>query len=125
MIKHFQFFKSRASRFNLEVKMVADDLVMVYSPKFFFDDWLIVEKEDHFELWHKTKSHSYNKTTYTRKDCRKHGLNGCSYHFQRKFHKKNRRKILRYIDEHNQYVAFYKKRNKINLVDRVLGTYKN
>ena len=120
-MKDFAFFKSRAHRFDLEVKSIADDITMVYGEKYRFDNWLIEDKGDHFNLWHLSKNHRSKKAIVTRKDSRRQQLNACSYHFQKSFSKRNRRKILRYIKDHNEYVAFYKKRNKINLVDRVLG----
>lgn len=108
-MKNLEKIKRNAKYYNLKADYVNDYTLKVFSPKFMFDSWLITTNEDDIELWHQSKKNNIKK---------------CSYHLQTVVPKHCWRKILQKVDKHNNYVAFHKTNNKINLVDRVLNNKK-
>lgn len=95
--------KSRAKKYDLKAEFLNRNTLKVYSPKFFFDSWLIKESDEEFEVWHMSKKNNIQK---------------CSYHLQAKVSKDKGIRTLQKIRSHNKYVAFHK--TKTNMVDRVL-----
>lgn len=104
-MKDLVYLKKHCHKFDLKAEFVNEDTLKVYSPKFFFDSWLIKDRGEDIQLLHMSK---------------KCNLKKCSYHSQMIVKRENKILLLKKIREHNEYVAFYKKYNKINLVDRVL-----
>lgn len=104
-MSNLEYIKSKAKNYNLVADFLSGDTLKIYSPKFFFDSWLVKDTEEGIELWHMSK---------------KNNLKKCSYHLQSIIPKKLKLRVLQRINSHNNYIAFYKNRNKINLVDRVL-----
>lgn len=100
------YIKYKARNYNLVAEYVNEETLKVYSPKFFFDSWLVKDTEEGIELWHMSKKNNIKK---------------CSYHLQSVIPKKYKIRALQRINSHNKYVAFYKNRNRVNLVDRVLS----
>lgn len=105
-MRDLDYLKKRAPKFDLEADYLNYDTLKVYSPKFFFDSWLIKVKDNEIELWHMSK---------------KNNLKKCSYHLQSVVQKGNGVKLLKKIKNHNEYTAFHKRYRKINLVDRILN----
>lgn len=102
-----EYIKRKASKYNLKADYLNKETLKLYSPKFYFDSWLIkINEEGEIELWHMSK---------------KNNLKKCSYHLQAVVSSKNKIRALQKINSHNKYVAFHKNKNKINLVDRVLA----
>lgn len=109
IMSNLEWLRRKAGRYNLVADYVNENTLKVYSPKFYFDSWMIIETENEIELWHMSKG------------C---GLKKCSYHLQKAFPKKFKLRTLERINSHNKYVAFHKRANKINLVDRVLERHR-
>lgn len=109
-INDLEWLRLRAERYDLIAEYLNEYTLKLYSPKFYFDSWMIIETDTEIELWHMSKG------------C---GLKKCSYHLQKAFPKRLKLRALEKIKSHNNYVAFYKKSKKINMVDRVLSTYNN
>lgn len=105
-MKNLDFLVKRAKFYDVVADYINENTLKVYSPKYLFDSWLIIETESNIELWHQSK---------------KNNLKKCSYHLHASIKKKYSIRALQKIKSHNEYVAFHKKVNKINLVDRVLG----
>ena len=102
-----EYLRRRASRYCLEAEFLNEETLKLYSPKFYFDSWLIKRNEDgEIELWHMSKKNNVKK---------------CSYHLQAVVSSRNKIRALQKINSHNNYVAFYKNKKKINLVDRILA----
>lgn len=102
---NLEWLKKKAKKYDLVAEYLTEDTLKVYSPKYVFDSWLITETETDMELWHMSK---------------KNNLKKCSYHIHAIVPKRNKVRVLQKIKTHNEYVAFHKKFNRINLVDRVL-----
>lgn len=105
-MRDLEYLKKKAPKFDLVAECLNYNTLKVYSPKFFFDSWLIRIKDKEVELWHMSK---------------KNNLKKCSYHLQSVVPSGKGVKLLRKIKEHNEYTAFHKRYRKINLVDRVLN----
>lgn len=105
-MRNIEWLRRKAERYDLIADYVNENTLKVYSPKFYFDNWLIKETEEGIELWHLNKKANIKK---------------CTYHLQKIFDKRNKIRVLQKIESHNNYIAFYKNRNKVNLVDRLLG----
>lgn len=107
-MRDIEYIRKISPRYGLVAEYLNEDTLKVYSEKYFFDSWLVVEnrKEKCMELWHKSK---------------KKNLKKCSYHLQSVVPRKYKKRVLEKINSHNRYVAFYKNKKKINLVDRVLS----
>ena len=106
-MRMLELMRRRATKFDLVAEYLNKETLKVYSPKYFFDSWLIRENNKTLELWHMSKS-------------RKSNFKKCSYHLQSIVPMSKGVKLLRKIESHNEYTAFHKKYKKINLVDRVL-----
>lgn len=106
-MKNLEYLRVKANRYDLVAEYLSEDTLKVYSPKFFFDSWLIKETDEEMELWHMSK---------------KNNLKKCSYHLQSTHPKSNKIRVLQKIKEHNNYVAFRKGKYRMNLVDRVLNS---
>lgn len=104
-MKDLDFLISKAEHYDLVAERLNEETLKVHSPKFVFDSWLIKETETEMELWHMSK---------------KNNLKKCSYHLQASVPKQRKMLLYKLIRKHNNYVAFHKNFNKINLVDRVL-----
>lgn len=107
-MKDLDYLIKKANKYDLVAERLNYNTIKVYSPKYLFDSWLIIEEDSEFELWHRSKRNTTQK---------------CSYHIQTTVPKRLKTRLLERIDKHNRYVAFYKHRNKVNLVDRVLERY--
>lgn len=105
-MSNLDFIKKNANKYNLVAEYVRKDTLKVYSPKYDFDSWLVVETEEEIQLLHLSKNG---------------GIKKCSYHLHATIRKRNSIRVLQRINTHNRYVAFHKKYNKTNLVDRVLA----
>lgn len=103
---NLEYIKTKAKKYDLVAEFLNCDTLKVYSPKYFFDSWLVKETDEGIELWHLSK---------------KNNLKKCSYHLQAVIPKKYKIRALQRINSHNKYTTFYKHKNKVNLVDRVLG----
>lgn len=106
-LRDIEWLRKKAKYYDLVAEYVDENTLKVYSPKFYFDSWLIRETENHIELWHMTK----NKT-----------IKNISYHLQKKLDKDKKIWALQRIKSHNKHVAFNK--YKTNMVDFVLGQNK-
>lgn len=106
---NLEYLKIKAEGYDLVAEYLSEDTLKLYSPKFFFDSWLIKETEEGIELWHMSKKNNIKK---------------CSYHLQSVHSKRNKTRALKKIRDHNNYVAFHKGERRINLVDRVLNSAK-
>lgn len=104
-MKNLVYLQKKAKNYNLKAEFLNENTLKIYSPKFFFDSWLIKETDESIELWHQSKKANIKK---------------CSYHLQAVIEKKYKIRALQKINSHNNYIAFHKNKNKINLVDRVL-----
>ena len=104
--KLINYFIEKSKSYDLEVGILNDTMLKVFSKQFAFDDWLIEidDKKKEIILWHFSK-----KQNYTGK---------CSYHIQRVFNYNEKYKVLKTIIEHSKFKAF--KKYKINLVDKIL-----
>lgn len=100
----------KSKKFDLEAERLNDNTLKIYSKKYCFDNWLVVQEKGWLELWHSSKYGTRNK---------------CYYHLQSTFKNKDKIKIFTTIRDHNEYASFYRRRNKVNLVDRVLGGAKS
>lgn len=105
-MKDLEFLRLKAHKYDLVADYINETTLKVYSPKYLFDSWLIVETEDAFELMHQSKMNGNKK---------------CSYHLHATVSKSKKHWLLERIEDHNRYVAFYKNNKKINLVDRILS----
>ena len=105
-MKNLEYLQKKARKYDLVAEFLNEDTLKIYSPKFFFDSWLIRETQEGIELLHQSK---------------KNNLKKCSYHLQTVIPKKDKIRALQKINSHNKYIAFHKNKNKINLVDRVLN----
>lgn len=103
-MKDLDWIIKKGRSYGLTCEKVNDSTLRVYSNKFFFDSWLIEEKEDGFELYHLNK----------RKERR------CCYHLQKKVKKKDKLWLLQRIHSHNRYVSLYKGKKRTNIVDNTL-----
>lgn len=103
-MRDIEWLRRKAERYELVADYVNDDTLKLYSPKFYFDSWLIKETEDEIELWHQSKA------------C---GIKNISYHLQKAVPKHKKIWVLQRIKSHNRYVAFNK--NKVNIVDKLLS----
>lgn len=108
-MKELVFLSRMARRYDLQAEFINEDQLKISSKKYDFDAWIIEVVEDELHLWHKTKRNFENK---------------CRYHLHKVVKKRNKRDLLIEIAKHNRYVAFYKHRNKVNMVDRVLSNPK-
>ena len=106
-MRDIDFLKLKAKNYELVAEKVNEDTLSVYSPKFNFDSWLIKQDREEFILYHLNRKQG--------------SAHKCAYHVHARVDKKKKIRLLQKIKSHNEYVAFYKKYNKINLVDRVLG----
>lgn len=102
-MKDIEWLRIKAANYDLTAEYMNDNTLKVYSKKYFFDSWLIVETEEEFELWHQSKNHR---------------VKGMTYHLQKAVPKHKKIWMLQRINSHNRYVAFH---HHINLVDRLLG----
>lgn len=105
-MRDIEWIRRKAEKYELVAEYVNEDTLKVYSPKFFFDSWLVKETKEEIELWHLSKASSIKNVTY---------------HLQIAVPKKKKIWVLQRIKVHNRYVGFYKNKNKINLVDRILS----
>lgn len=105
-MRDLDYLIKKSKSYDLVAEYVNENTLKVYSPKFVFDSWLIVEKENDFQLLHMSKKNNIKK---------------CSYHIHAVVEKHNKIHLLQKIKAHNIYVAFHKRYNKVNLVDRVLN----
>lgn len=105
-MRDIEYLRRKAANHGLIADYVNDNTLKLYSPKFNFDNWLIVETEEEIELWHQSKA------------C---GIKNISYHLQTILPKAKKIWALQRIKRHNEYTAFYKKRNKVNKVDLLLS----
>lgn len=103
-MRDIEWIRRKAERYDLIADYVNEDTLKVYSPKFFFDSWLIKETEEEIELWHLSKACNIKNVTY---------------HLQKAIPKHKKIWALQRIKAHNRYVAFNK--NKVNIVDRLLN----
>lgn len=103
-MRDIEWIRQKAERYELVADYVNDDILKVYSPKFYFDSWLIKETEDEIELWHQSKA------------C---GIKNITYHLQKAVPKYKKIWVLQRIKSHNRYVAFNK--CKVNIVDKILN----
>lgn len=106
-MRDIEFLKRRAKNYELIAEYVNKDTLKIYSPKFYFDSWLIIETETEIELWHQSK---------------KCGIKNISYHLQKAMPKHKKIWALQTIKSHNRYIALRK--NKVNIVDRLLSNEK-
>lgn len=105
-MRDIEYLRVKSKNYGLIADYVNENTLKVYSPKYDFDSWLIVETDKEIELWHKNK---YG------------GLRNMSYHIQSVLPKSKKIWVLQRIKRHNEYTAFYKKRNKVNKVDFLLS----
>ena len=103
-MRDIEWLRRKAERYELVADYVNEDTLKVYSPKYYFDSWLIKETEFEIELWHQSKA------------C---GIKNISYHLQKAVPKYKKIWVLQRIKSHNRYVAFNK--NKVNIVDKLLS----
>lgn len=103
-MRDIEWLRRKAERYELIADYVNEDTLKVYSPKYYFDSWLIKETEFEIELWHQSKA------------C---GMKNISYHLQKAVPKYKKIWVLQRIKSHNRYVAFNK--NKVNIVDKLLS----
>lgn len=103
-MRDIEWLRRKAERYELVANYVNNDTLKVYSPKFYFDSWLIKETEDEIELWHQSKAR---------------GIKNMSYHLQKAVPRHKKIWVLQRIKSHNKYVAFNK--NKVNIVDKLLS----
>ena len=103
-MRDIEWLRRKAERYELVADYVNEDTLKVYSPKCYFDSWLIKETEFEIELWHQSKA------------C---GIKNISYHLQKAVPKYKKIWVLQRIKSHNRYVAFNK--NKVNIVDKLLS----
>lgn len=106
-MRNLDYLVMKAGSHNLVAEYVNDNTLKVYSPKFFFDSWLIKEENNRFELYHQNRKQG--------------SAHKCAYHLHAVVSKDKKIHLLQKIKRHNEYVAYHKSFNKINLVDRVLG----
>lgn len=106
-MSNLEYLRIKAKKYDLVAEYLTEDTLKIYSPKFFFDSWLVKETEEEIELWHMSK---------------KNNLRKCSYHLQSTHPKSNKKSVLKKIKDHNNYVAYHKGKRRLNLVDRVLGS---
>lgn len=101
-----RYFIQRAKKFDMTISYVNRKLIKVQCNKFKLDSWLIEENENgDYELWHRDKTEK-----------------NCEYHRQKYFKRKNKRKILKTIIEHNGFVI--NKRKSVDWVDELLKSNK-
>lgn len=93
-----------ATRYGLICERLNDTTLKVFSPKYSYDSWLIIECEDSFELLHKNRAHGKK----------------CYYHLQKKVEKKKKLWLLQRINSHNRYTSKYKSKKGCEFVDNVL-----
>ena len=103
-MRDIEWLRRKAERYELIADYVNEDTLKVYSPKYYFDSWLIKETEFEIELWHQSKAY---------------GKKNISYHLQKAVPKYKNIWVLQRIQSHNRYVAFNK--NKVNIVDKLLS----
>lgn len=103
-MRDIEWLRRKAKRYELIADYINEDVLKVYSPKYYFDSWLIKETETEIELWHQSKA------------C---GIKSISYHLQKAVPKHKKLWVLQRINSHNRYVAFNK--NKVNIVDKLLS----
>ncbi|HSQ87976.1 hypothetical protein [Romboutsia sp.] len=101
--------EKNAYRFKLETQRVNNNTVKLYSKKYLFDNWLIVQEGKRLKLLHMSKRRNGNK---------------CAYHTQRMVCVKNWWWLLQDINKHNKHVITRKWNARENLVDRVMREYK-
>ncbi|MCI9069954.1 MAG: hypothetical protein HFJ13_07995 [Clostridium sp.] len=104
-MRDIEWLKRQSEKYELVAEYLNNNTLKVYSPKYLFDSWLIVESEDAIELWHQSKSYKNRNL---------------SYHLQKSLPKYNKIWALQRIKSHNRYAAFYRN-NKINIVDKLLA----
>lgn len=103
-MRDIEWLKRQSSKYGLVADYVNENTLKLYSPKYFFDSWLIKETEDSIELWHQSKNYKNRNL---------------SYHLQKSLPKYNKIWALQRIKSHNRYAAFYRN-NKTNIVDKLL-----
>lgn len=103
-MRDIEWLRRRANRYELIADYVNDYTLKVYSPKYYFDSWLIIETEDSIELWHQSKTF---------------GIKNVTYHLQKSVPKSKKIWTLQRIKSHNIYVA--SNRNRVNIVDKLLS----
>lgn len=104
-MRDLEYLRKKAKKYNLVANYINKDQLKIYSPKYDFDYWIIEHKGNELNLLHRSKKNNSNK---------------CTYHIQKTVKRNRKVDLLREIVDHNTYVAFYKRRNRVNLVDRVL-----
>lgn len=103
-MKDIEWLRVKAKKYDLVAEYVNDSTLKVYSQKYFFDSWLIVETDDEFELWHQSK---------------RRGVHNINYHLQKAVPKCKKVWMLQRINSHNRYMAF---NYHVNIVDKLLGS---
>lgn len=108
-MKYLDKIKNNAYVYGLEVKYVAYDTLRLYSKKYNFDSWIIVETEDNIELHHLNKAY---------------GNKNCTYHLHATFKKRKWFWSLQRINSHNKFMTRFISKKPCNLVDRVMQDYR-
>ena len=104
-MRDIEWIRQKSKNFGLEAEYLSENSLQLHSKKYAFDSWMVVENDHEMELWHMNK---------------KGGVKGVTYHLQKSIPKKKKIWVLQRIKRHNEYVAFYKKRNSVNRVDMIL-----